>query len=51
MIQALFQTIANFFVDLPSIGDLFSGIRTGETDIFGGFISMLKGLFGRSDEE
>lgn len=47
MIQALFQTISNFFIDLPSISDLFSGIKTGETDIFSGLVSTFVGLFNR----
>ncbi len=46
MIQALFQTISNFFVDLPSINELFDNIFSGEIDFLGGFVSMLKGLFG-----
>ena len=46
MIQALFQTISNFFVDLPSINELFDNIFSGEIDFLGGFVSMLTGLFG-----
>ncbi len=49
MIQALFQTISNFFVDLPSIKDLFGNIFSGEIDFLGGFVSMIQGLFGEKE--
>ena len=47
MIQALFQTISNFFIDIPSIGELFDGIKTGDKDIFSGLVSTFVGLFRR----
>ena len=47
MLEQLYQTISSFLLDLPSIGNLFAGVKDGNVDILGGFLSMLGGLFGK----
>ena len=47
MLEQLFETIKDFFFDLPSIQDLINGIKTGDTSVFSGFASMISGLVKR----
>lgn len=50
MLQALFQTIQSFFIDLPSIGELINNVRSGDVDLLGGFVSMVSGIFGKKED-
>ncbi len=45
MLEQLFQTLQSFF-DIPSLDNFFSGLKGGNIDFIGGFLSMLTGLLG-----
>ena len=49
MIQALFQTISSFFIDMPSVANLMNDVGSGETNLLGGIVSLIAGLFGKKD--
>lgn len=51
MLQALYQTIMNFLIDIPAIGNLVEQISSGETNLLGGVVSLISGLFGKKEEE
>ena len=51
MLEQLYQTISSFLLDLPAIGDFFSGVKSGNVDFFGGLFSMLGGLFSKNVNE
>ncbi|MBQ6164242.1 MAG: hypothetical protein IK118_01380 [Clostridia bacterium] len=48
MLEQLYQTITSFLFDLPAIASLFTGVKEGNVDIFGGLLSLLGGLFGKN---
>ncbi|MBR1811841.1 MAG: hypothetical protein IJ766_09420 [Clostridia bacterium] len=46
MLEQLFQTVKDFFIEVPAIKNLIDNVRSGDTNIFSGFVSVIKGVFG-----
>lgn len=45
MLEQLYQTITTFFNELPSIKEMFNGIKAGNVGLLGDLFTMLSGLF------